>query len=142
LVPYGLLEQNQLNHLTTYAMTKLAMIILVALATCTSCKTITPTNTSTDDSLLMSIDCRNESSTRQTIVMLLRLNRARDIVVTTNDPYLTIKAVFLKRELPVNKLSVLAQDIETTGGVVELRVEENRGAVMQASQWAPTPPLR
>ena len=60
-------------------MTKLAMIILVALATCTSCKTISPSNVPFDDSLLMNIDCRNETGTRQTIVMLLRTNRARDI---------------------------------------------------------------
>lgn len=87
----------------------------------------------------MSIDCRNETGTRQTIVMLLRTNRARDIVVTPNGPYVSIKAVFLKRELPINKLSVLADNIETTGGVLELRVEENRGAVLQTAQWAPMP---
>jgi hypothetical protein len=123
-------------------MTKLAMIILVALATCTSCKTFAPTNTSMDDSLLMNIDCRNEGSTRQSIVMLLRLNRARDIVVSPNGDFLSIRAVFLKRELPVHKLSSLAQDIETTGGVLELRVEENRGAVIQVSQWAPMPTIQ
>lgn len=120
-------------------MKKLAMIILVAIATFTSCKTISPSNVPYDDSLLMNIDCRNETSTRQTIVMLLRTNKARDIVVSPDGSYLIIRAVFLKKELPINKLSVLAENIESLGGVLQLRVEENRGVIMQTAQWAPMP---
>jgi hypothetical protein len=139
LVSYGFLQQNQFTSLTTYAMTRLAMIILVALATCTSCKTLSPSNVPFEDSLLMNIDCRNETGTSQTIVLLLRTNKARDIVVSPNGPFVSIRAVFLKRELPINKLSTLAEDIERTAGVLDLRVEENRGAVLQTSQWAPMP---
>jgi hypothetical protein len=120
-------------------MNKIAMIILVALATCTSCKTFSPAKVPFDDSLLMTIDCRNESGIKQTIVMLLRTNRARDIVVSPGGSYASIRAVFLKKELPINKLTTLAQNIEGMGGVLELRVEENRGAVLQTSQWAPMP---
>lgn len=120
-------------------MNKIAMIILVALAACTSCKTISPAKVPFDDSLLMTIDCRNEVSVKQTIVMLLRTNKARDIVVSPDGSYVVIKAVFLKKELPINKLGTLAQNIESMGGVLELRVEENRGSILQVSQWAPMP---
>jgi hypothetical protein len=120
-------------------MKKIAMIILVALATCTSCKTFSPSKVPFDDSLLMTIDCRNETGTRQTIVMLLRTNKARDIVVSPDGSYVSIRAVFLKKELPIDRLGTLAQNIESMGGVLELRVEENRGTVLQVAQWAPMP---
>jgi hypothetical protein len=114
-------------------MKKLAISTLIVLISCTSCKTFYPATdrNSLDDSLLMNIDCRNDTALRQTIVFLLRTNKARDIKYTTTEPELTIKAVFLKRELPLAKLNELTRDIENLGGVLDIRVEQNPGTIMQ-----------
>ena len=118
-------------------MNKLAMIILVVLMTGTSCETFRPINKSMDDSLLMTVDCMNETGLRQSIVMLMRSNWARDVTATPNGKMMTIKAVFLKRELILGKLNQLTADIENLGGVIELTVEENRGTVLQVLDRVP-----
>lgn len=119
-------------------MNKLAMIILIVLISGTSCKTITPV-TSGNDSLLMIIDCRDDIALRQTIVMYMRSSRVRDITVTPNAGILTIKGAFTKMELPLSKLNQLSADIENLGGVIEMRVEENRGVIMQTLDRVPYP---
>lgn len=112
-------------------MKKLAISTLFVLFICTSCKTFYPATNSLDDSLLMTIDCRNDTALRQTIVFLLRSNKAKDIKYTTSDPMVNIKAVFLKRELPLGKLNELTRDIENLGGGIEIMVEQNPGTILQ-----------
>lgn len=111
-------------------MKKLAIFSLIMLITSTSCKTFYPLKDSLDDALLMNIDCRNDTALRQTIVFLLRSNKARDIKYTTNDPVMNIQAVFLKRELPLGKLNELTRDVENLGGGIEIRMEQNPGTII------------
>src|SRR5690349_24237669 len=102
------MPQNQLNHLTTYTMKKLAMTALIALIICTSCKTFYPVRDTANESLLITVDCRNDAGLKQSIVMLFRTYKARDLKVTTdslNDGSMTISAAFLKTELPQGKLA-------------------------------------
>ena len=120
-------------------MKKLAMTALIVLFACTSCKTFYPVSdrNSLDDSLLMNIDCRNDTALRQTIVFLLRTRKARDLKYSVNDPVINIQATFLKRELPLNKLNELTRDIENLGGVIEIRVENNPGTILQTINSGP-----
>ena len=120
-------------------MKKLAMTAMIVLITCTSCKTYYPVKDSLDDALLMNIDCRNDTALRQTIVFLLRTSKARDIKYTTNDPVMNIKAVFLKRELPLGKLNELTRDIENLGGGIEITMEQNPGTIVNTVDWRPHP---
>jgi hypothetical protein len=121
-------------------MKKLAMTTLIVLIACTSCKTFYPVSDrdSLDDSLLMNIDCRNDTALRQTIVFLLRTHKARDLKYTVTDPELNIQATFLKRELPLGKLNELTRDIENLGGGIEIRVENNPGTILQTINTGPT----
>ena len=120
-------------------MKKLAITTLIVLFACTSCKTFYPVSdrNSLDDSLLMNIDCRNDTALRQTIAFLLRANKARDLKYTVTDPELNIQATFLKRELPLNKLNELTRDIENLGGGIEIRVENNPGTILQTIDRGP-----
>jgi len=120
-------------------MKKLAITTLIVLFACTSCKTFYPVSdrNSLDDSLLMNIDCRNDTALRQTIVFLLRTRKARDLKYTVTDPAVNIQATFLKRELPLNKLNELTRDIENLGGVIEIRVENNPGTILQTINSGP-----
>jgi hypothetical protein len=119
-------------------MKKLAMTTLIVLITCTSCKTFYPvTRDSLDDALQMNIDCRNDTALRQTIVFLLRTNKARDIKYTVKEPELNIKAVFLKRELPLNKLNELTKDIEDLGGGIQIDVVANPGTIINEIERGP-----
>jgi len=121
-------------------MKKLAMTTLIVLIACTSCKTFYPVgdHDSLDDSLLMNIDCRNDTALRQTIIFLLRTHKARDLKYTATDPELNIQATFLKRELPLGKLNELTRDIENLGGGIEIRVENNPGTILQTINTGPT----
>ena len=120
-------------------MKKLAITTLIVLFACTSCKTFYPVSDSNslDDSLLMNIDCRNDTALRQTIVFLLRTNKARDIKYTVTEPALNIKATFLKRELPLNKLNELTRDIENLGGGIEIDVVSNPGTIINEIERGP-----
>jgi len=120
-------------------MKKLSITTLIVLFACTSCKTFYPVSdrNSLDDSLLMNIDCRNDTALRQTIVFLLRTRKARDLKYTVTDPAVNIQATFLKRELPLNKLNELTRDIENLGGVIEIRVENNPGTILQTINSGP-----
>lgn len=122
-------------------MKKLAITTLIVLLTCTSCKTFYPAKDSMNDSLLITIDCRNQTGLKQSIVMLFRIYKARDLKVSDSigGESLSISAAFLKTELPQGKLTELVQQIENLGGVIETRVEENRGPVVQAASYIPAP---
>jgi hypothetical protein len=119
-------------------MKKLAMTALIVLITCTSCKTFYPVNRDPlDDALQMNIDCRNDTALRQTIVFILRTNKARDIKYTVNEPELNIKATFIKRELPLNKLNELTRDIENLGGGIQIDVVSNPGTIINEIERGP-----
>ena len=124
-------------------MKKLAMTALIVLIACTSCKTFYPVSerSSLDESLLMNIDCRNDSALRQTIVFLLRTNKVRDVKYIVNDPLLNIQATFLKRELPLAKLNELTRDIENLGGGIEITVQNNPGTIINTVGRGPVPSL-
>jgi hypothetical protein len=121
-------------------MKKLAITSLIVLIFCTSCKTFYPVSDAMNDSLLITVDCRNQTGTKQSVVMLFRIYKARDLKVTTDQvgaESLSISAAFLKRELPQGKLTELMHEIENLGGVIESRVEENHRAVMQTADFVP-----
>ena len=121
-------------------MKKLAIFSLILMITSASCKTFYPVNDTANESLLITVDCRNEAGLKQSIVMLMRVYKARDLKVTNDlnlGETLTISAAFLKKELTQGKLTELMQDIEKFSGVIESRVEDNHRAIMQVSDFVP-----
>src|SRR5690242_18411878 len=103
------------------------LLILLAIITGASCTTSSPATGNLNDSVLMTIDCRNEADLKQVIVMRLRGTKARNLQVTPEGQFLKIRAVFLKREVSPIKLYTLSNDIRNLGGVLQTLMEENRG---------------
>ena len=108
------------------------MTILVVLAIGTSCKSTYSASGSFNESILMTIDCRNDKVLKQNIFMRLRATKAKNIQVLPDGHFLRIKAVFLKRETSPLKLVNLSSDIQNMGGVLQTLMEENKGIVVQA----------
>jgi len=103
----------------------------------TSCKTSTPATGNLNESVLMTIDCRNETDLKQIIVMRLRGTKARNLQITSEGAFLKIRAVFLKREVSPLNLYTLSNDIRNLGGVLQTLMEENRGIVVQTIDRSP-----
>jgi hypothetical protein len=118
-------------------MKKFTSIILVVLVIGTSCKSSYPANGSFNESILMTIDCRNDKDLKQNILMRLRSTKARNIQVLPEGHFLKIRAVFLKREVSPIKLMNLYSDIQNLGGVLQTLMEENRGIMVQALDRGP-----
>jgi hypothetical protein len=118
-------------------MKKFTIIIALAVMALASCKSISPINSSNSDSVLMTIDCRNQADLKEIIVMRLRGTKARDLQITPEGPFLNIRAVFLKREVSPIKLYTLSNDIKNMGGVLQTLMEENRGIVAQTIDRSP-----
>lgn len=118
-------------------MKKYLLIILVAFAAATSCKTGSTVTSNFSESILMTIDCRNEADLKQVIVMKLRGTKARNLQITQEGGFLKIRAVFLKREVSPLKLFTLSEDIKNLGGVLQTLMEENRGTVVQVIDRSP-----
>ena len=114
-----------------------SLIILLMIITGTSCKTTSPATVNLNESVLMTIDCRNETALKQMIVMRLRGTKARNLQVTPEGQFLKIRAVFLKREVSPLKLYTLSNDIQSMGGVLQTLMEENRGIVVQTVDRSP-----
>jgi len=114
-----------------------ALIILLLIITATSCKTSSTATSNFHESVLMTIDCRNEADLKQIIVMRLRGTKARNLQVTPEGAFLKIRAVFLKREVSPLKLYTLSNDIKNLGGVLQTIMEENRGIVVQTIDRSP-----
>lgn len=112
-------------------MKNLTITILVVLIIGTSCKSGYPANGSFNESILMTINCRNDRDLKQNIVMRLRGTKARNIQFAPDGHFLTISAVFLKREVSPIRLMNLSTDIQNLGGVLETLMEENRGIMVQ-----------
>lgn len=113
------------------------LIILLVIIAGTSCTTSNPATGNINDSVLMTIDCRNEADLKQVIVMRLRGTKARNLQITQEGGFLKIRTVFLKREVSAPKLFTLAQDIQNLGGVLQTLMEENRGTVVQVIDIGP-----
>jgi hypothetical protein len=113
------------------------LIILLVIIAVTSCKTSSPAIGNLNDSVLMTIDCRNEPDLKQFIVMRLRGTKARNLQVTQEGAFLKIRAVFLKREVSPIKLYTLSNDIQNLGGVLQTFMEENKGIVAQTIDRSP-----
>ena len=105
--------------------------ILLVIITGASCKSSSPAAGSLNESVLMTIDCRNEADLKQIIVMRLRETKARNLKVTPEGAFLKIRALFLKREISPLKLYTLSNDIRNMGGVLQTFMEENKGIVEQ-----------
>jgi hypothetical protein len=118
-------------------MKNLTMTILVVLVIGTSCKSTYPANGSFNESILMTIDCRNDKDLKQNIVTRLRGTKARNIQVSPDGHFLRIRAVFLKREVSPLKLVNLSSDIQNLGGVLQTLMEENRGVMVQTLDRGP-----
>jgi hypothetical protein len=118
-------------------MKKYTINIIVAVMALVSCKSMSPVSNSNSDSVLMTIDCRNESDLKQIIVMRLRGTKARNLQITPEGAFLKIRAVFLKREVSPIKLYTLSNDIKNMGGVLQTLIEENRGIVVQTIDRSP-----
>jgi hypothetical protein len=112
-------------------MKKFTSIILVVLVIGTSCKSSYPANGSFSDSILMTIDCRNDKDLKQNIITRLRSTKARNIQIIPDGHFLKIRAVFLKREVSPLKLMNLHSDIQSLGGVLLTLLEENKGIMVQ-----------
>lgn len=118
-------------------MKKLLIIISISVMALASCKSSSPISSSISDSVLMTIDCRNEAGLKQIIVMKLRGTKARNIQITPDGHFLKINAVFLKREVSPLNLVNLSSDIQNLGGVLQTLMEENRGMVVQVIDRTP-----
>jgi hypothetical protein len=118
-------------------MKKFTIIIALAVMALASCKSISPISSSNSDSVLMTIDCRNQADLKEIIVMRLRGTKARNLQITPEGPFLNIRAVFLKREVSPIKLYTLSNDIKNMGGVLQTLMEENRGIVAQTIDRSP-----
>jgi hypothetical protein len=118
-------------------MKKFIIIITLAVMALASCKSSSPISRSSSDSVLMTIDCRNEGDLKQIIVMRLRGTKARNLQITPEGPFLKIRAVFLKREISPIRLYTLSNDIKNMGGVLQTLMEENREIVVQTIDRSP-----
>ena len=118
-------------------MKKYTINIIVAVMALVSCKSMSPVSNFSSDSVLMTIDCRNEADLKQIIVMRLRGTKARNLQITPEGAFLKIRAVFLKREVSPINLYTLSNDIKNMGGVLQTLMEENRGVVVQTIDRSP-----
>jgi len=113
------------------------LLLLLMIIAGTSCTTSSPATGNLNDSVLMTIDCRNETDLKQIIVMRLRGTKARNLKVMPEGAFLKITAVFLKREVSPIKIYTLSNDIQNMGGVLEIFMEENKGIVAQTIDRSP-----
>lgn len=108
------------------------ILFLLLLFAVTGCYT-QKTPASPDESVLMIIDCRNDVSTKNTVLQQLRLARARDIVTEADGSFLTIKAACLLRETALYKIETIAAEIRDTPGVVQVDLRYNLSPVKQVN---------
>jgi hypothetical protein len=91
-----------------------------------------PVDSSPSLSSMIRIECMNEYNLKQTIVQQLKSIKMKDIEVQDNDSFLNIKAAWENKEIPLDKVIVVAEFIYKMPGVLDVRLEDYKGIIKQA----------
>lgn len=103
---------------------------LPALIVLSACETGFPV-ASQENSIVIKIESRDETSLKQDILMRLRWCKAKDVKEQTSNGVVYITAAFRAQDVAFNKVMQLGQELQEIPNVLHVDFERNRSVVKQ-----------
>jgi hypothetical protein len=101
------------------------LCLMLVLASCT---TVAPLE-SMEASYLIKVECKANTSSRNTVLFLLRQAKARDIKESSQLSSLTIEAAYYKSDNALSTLQGIADDLRQSGSVIYVELVDNPSVV-------------
>jgi hypothetical protein len=106
--------------------------LLIALP---GCGPYIPSNGTAESALgksaLVRIECRDAPDVRQSVLMLLRSGRGKDISIGSDGSFLEITAAFSPTDTPSDRFAHILEDLNHTNGVIHVEIVENPHPIRQ-----------
>jgi hypothetical protein len=110
---------------------KTIVSLFIVFAILCGCETVMPLSHAEESSLIW-IECKNETTVRLTVTQLLRSIRAKDIEVGEDGFVTNIQAAFGNTDFPRGKLEEIKDKLEEMNGVLHVEIRENHSIIRQS----------